>query len=117
MSKKRYPRLFGILPFLGMLLLSGCNWTLLDPKGQVGIEQKNLILIATGLMLLVVVPVIIMTLAFAWKYRASNKAATYTPDWSHSTKIEAAVWIIPILIIIALGYFTYHSTHKLDPYR
>jgi len=117
MSKKRYPRLFGILPFLGMLLLSGCNWTLLDPKGQVGIEQKNLILIATGLMLLVVVPVIIMTLAFAWKYRASNKAATYTPDWSHSTKIEAAVWIIPILIIIALGYVTYHSTHKLDPYR
>lgn len=117
MSKKRYPRLFGILPFLGMLLLSGCNWTLLDPKGQVGIEQKNLILIATGLMLLVVVPVIIMTLVFAWKYRASNKAATYTPDWSHSTKIEAAVWIIPILIIIALGYVTYHSTHKLDPYR
>lgn len=61
-----------------MLLLSGCNWTLLDPKGQVGIEQKNLILIATGLMLLVVIPVIIMTVVFAWKYRASNKAATYT---------------------------------------
>lgn len=117
MSKKRYPRLFGILPVLGMLLLSGCNWTLLDPKGQVGIEQKNLILIATGLMLLVVVPVIIMTLAFAWKYRASNKSATYTPDWSHSTKIEAAVWIIPIMIIIALGYVTYLSTHRLDPYR
>ena len=117
MSKKRYPRLFGILPFLGMLLLSGCNWTLLDPKGQVGIEQKNLILIATGLMLLVVVPVIIMTLAFAWKYRASNKSATYTPDWSHSTKIEAAVWLIPILIIIALGVVTYKTTHSLDPYR
>ena len=117
MSKKRYPRLFGILPFLGMLLLSGCNWTLLDPKGQVGIEQKNLILIATGLMLLVVIPVIFMTIAFAWKYRASNKAATYTPDWSHSTKIEVAVWTIPVLIIIALGYVTYKTTHELDPYR
>ncbi|AMA44814.1 ubiquinol oxidase subunit II [Pseudomonas monteilii] len=117
MSKKRYPRLFGILPFLGMLLLSGCNWTLLDPKGQVGIEQKNLILIAFGLMLLVVIPVIIMTLVFAWKYRATNKAATYTPDWSHSTKIEAAVWLIPILIIIALGVVTYKTTHSLDPYR
>ncbi|MBA1188913.1 ubiquinol oxidase subunit II [Pseudomonas entomophila] len=117
MSKKRYPRLFGILPFLGMLLLSGCNWTLLDPKGQVGIEQKNLILIAFGLMLLVVIPVIIMTLVFAWKYRATNKAATYTPDWSHSTKIEAAVWLIPILIIIALGIVTYKTTHSLDPYR
>ena len=117
MSKKRYPRLFGILPFLGMLLLSGCNWTLLDPKGQVGIEQKNLILIATGLMLLVVIPVILMTIAFAWKYRASNKAANYTPDWSHSTKIEVAVWTIPVLIIIALGYVTYKTTHSLDPYR
>lgn len=117
MSKKRYPRLFGILPFLGMLLLSGCNWTLLDPKGQVGIEQKNLILIAFGLMLLVVVPVIFMTLAFAWKYRASNKAAKYTPDWSHSTKIEVAIWTIPVLIIIALGVVTYKTTHELDPYR
>lgn len=117
MSKKRYPRLFGILPFLGMLLLSGCNWTLLDPKGQVGIEQKNLILIAFGLMLLVVVPVICMTLAFAWKYRASNKAAKYTPDWSHSTKIEVAVWTIPVIIIAALGVVTYKTTHELDPYR
>ena len=107
MSKKRYPRLFGILPFLGMLLLSGCNWTLLDPKGQVGIEQKNLILIATGLMLLVVIPVIIMTVAFSWKYRASNKWATYTSVWSHSNKIELEAWIIPIMIIIALGYVTH----------
>lgn len=62
-------------------------------------------------MLLVVVPVIVMTFAFAWKYRASNTSATYAPKWSHSTKIEIAVWTVPILIIIALGYVTYKSTH------
>ena len=67
-------------------------------------------------MLLVVVPVIIMTLLFAWKYRASNTSATYTPKWNHSTKIEIAVWAGPVLIIIALGYVTYKSTHALDPY-
>jgi cytochrome o ubiquinol oxidase subunit 2 len=117
MSKKRYPRLFGILPFFGMLFLGGCKWTLLDPKGQVGIDERNLIYIATALMLLVVVPVIVMTIAFAWKYRASNKAATYTPDWSHSTKIEAAVWGIPFLLLIVLGVITYKSTHALDPYK
>jgi len=117
MSKKRYPRLFGILPFLGMLFLGGCKWTLLDPKGQVGIDERNLIYIATGLMLLVVIPVIVMAFVFAWKYRASNKDATYTPEWAHSTKIEAVVWGIPLLIIIALGYVTYVSTHHLDPYR
>ena len=117
MSKNRYPRLLGLLPLLGTLLLGGCNMTLLDPKGQVGLDQRNLIITATLLMLLVVVPVIVMTFLFAWKYRASNTNATYTPKWSHSTKIEIAVWAVPVLIIIALGYITYKSTHELDPYR
>ncbi|RYZ85998.1 MAG: cytochrome o ubiquinol oxidase subunit II, partial [Proteobacteria bacterium] len=117
MSKDRYRCLLGSLPLVGMMLLSGCRWTLFDPKGQIGLEQRNLIFAATLLMLLVVVPVIIMTFAFAWKYRASNTSATYAPKWSHSTKIEIAVWLVPILIIITLGYITYKSTHKLDPYR
>lgn len=65
MTKKRYPRLLGLLPLFGMLLLGGCKWTLLDPVGQVGVEERNLIITATLLMLLVVVPVIIMTLVFA----------------------------------------------------
>ena len=117
MSKNRYPRLLGLLPLLGTLLLGGCNMTLLDPKGQVGLDERNLIITATLLMLLVVVPVIVMTFLFAWKYRASNTSATYTPKWNHSTKIEIAVWAVPVLIIIALGYVTYKSTHALDPYR
>ena len=117
MTKKRYPRLLGLLPLFGMLLLGGCNMTLLDPVGQIGVDEKNLIITATLLMLLVVVPVILMTLVFAWKYRASNKNATYAPKWSHSTKIEVVIWTVPILIIIALGVITYKSTHALDPYR
>lgn len=91
--------------------------TLLDPVGQVGIDEKNLIITATLLMLLVVIPVIAMTFIFAWKYRASNTKATYAPKWSHSTKIEVVIWTVPILIIIALGVITYKSTHALDPYR
>lgn len=91
--------------------------TLLDPVGQIGVDEKNLIITATLLMLLVVVTVILMTLVFAWKYRASNKNATYAPKWSHSTKIEVVIWTVPILIIIALGVITYKSTHALDPYR
>ena len=103
MTKKRYPRLLGLLPLFGTLLLGGCNWTLLNPVGQIGIEERNLIITATLLMLLVVVPVIAMTFIFAWKYRASNKDATYAPKWSHSTKIEVVIWTVPILIILALA--------------
>jgi len=83
----------------------------------VGADEKSLIITATVLMLLVVVPVILMTLGFAWKYRASNENATYTPKWSHSNKIEAIVWIIPIIIVTFLAVLTWNTTHKLDPYR
>ncbi|WP_374439883.1 ubiquinol oxidase subunit II [Pseudomonas panipatensis] len=105
------------LSLLPLLTLGGCNMTLFDPKGQIGADEKSLIITATLLMLLVVIPVIIMTLAFAWKYRASNTKATYMPNWAHSTRIELVVWLIPCLIIAVLGWITWESTHKLDPYR
>ena len=99
------------------LLLAGCNLTVLDPKGMIAAEEKTLILVATGLMLLVVIPVIVLTLVFAWKYRATNTKARYEPDWSHSSAIEAVVWLIPCLIIVVLGWITYKSMHALDPYK
>jgi hypothetical protein len=68
-------------------------------------------------MLLIIVPVIALTLFFAWRYRQSNTEATYTPDWDHSTQLELVIWGAPLLIIIALGAITWISTHTLDPYR
>ncbi|MBM7131359.1 ubiquinol oxidase subunit II [Dyella mobilis] len=99
------------------VFLGGCNLEVLSPKGDVGMQEKSLILIATGLMLLVVVPVIFMTLFFAWRYRASNTKATYAPKWSHSTAIEAVVWTIPCIIIAILATITWRTTHDLDPYK
>jgi cytochrome o ubiquinol oxidase subunit 2 len=68
-------------------------------------------------MLLIIVPVIALTILFAWRYRKSNTAAKYDPDWDHSTQLELVIWGAPLLIIIALGLITWISTHKLDPYR
>ncbi len=73
------------------VLLSGCHMEVLSPKGDIGMDERSLIFIALGLMSLVVIPVIVLTLVFAWKYRASNTKATYAPKWSHSTAIEAAM--------------------------
>ncbi len=98
-------------------LLGGCQFSVMDPMGPIGASEKSLILFATGLMLLIVVPVIVMTLAFAWRFRASNTAAVYKPDWEHSTKIEVVVWLVPCLLIIVLAAVTWSSTHRLDPYR
>lgn len=111
-------RMLGVLLLLSLpLLLAGCSSALLDPKGQVGEEQRTLILTSLALMQIVVVPVIVMTLLFAWRYRRSNRDATYTPDWSHSTKIEAVVWFIPMVIIVFLAVLTWYTSHSLDPHK
>ena len=99
------------------VFLAGCNMEVLSPKGDVGMHEKNLILIALGLMSVVVIPVIALTLWFAWRYRASNTKATYAPKWSHSTKIEAVMWGIPCVIVAILAVITWRSTHALDPYK
>lgn len=103
------------LPLLA--LLSGCNALVMKPPGDVAAQQGHLILVSTMLMLLIIVPVIALTLLFAWRYRKSNTSATYDPEWDHSTKLELLIWGAPLLIIIALGLVTWISTHLLDPYR
>jgi cytochrome o ubiquinol oxidase subunit 2 len=106
-----------MLPAAALLLLGGCGSVLMNPKGDIGVQEKNLILIALGLMLLVVIPVIALTLWFAWRYRASNRSATYAPRWSHSTAIEVVVWTIPCVIVLVLGMLIWRTTQSLDPYK
>lgn len=115
---RRSTRLAGVLTSaLAAASLSGCDMSVLDPKGQVAADEKSLIITATLLMLVVVIPVIVLTLYFAWKYRASNRSATYMPNWSYSHRIEAVCWGVPIVIIAILGTLTWKTTHSLDPFR
>ena len=99
------------------LLTSGCDWVVMSPSGDIAVQQRDLVLISTGLMLLIIVPVIALTLLFAYRYRQSNKTAKYEPNWDHSVGLELLIWGVPLLIIIALGALTWTSTHLLDPYR
>jgi len=99
------------------LLLTGCGTVIFNASGDVARQQGNLIVHSTLLMLLVIVPVLALTGFFAWRYRQSNRAATYKPEWDHSTQLELVIWIVPLLVIIALGAITWISTHTLDPYR
>lgn len=116
MRLRKYNKSLGILSLIAsMILLSGCDSALLNPKGQIAMEQRSLILTAFGLMMIVVIPAVLMAVVFAWKYRASNTNAKYSPNWSHSNKVEAVVWTVPILIIVFLGILTWKSTHALEP--
>ena len=114
------PRAIGFLLPLAVsctALLAGCDMVVLRPSGYVAAQQGQLVVISTLLMLLIIVPVIVLTLVFAWHYRASNTKAHYSPDWDHSIQLELVIWAGPLLIIIALGALTWIGTHTLDPYR
>jgi len=119
MTPSRSPlrRLPGALATLALpALLGGCGLVVLDPAGDVARQQGNLVMISTGLMLLIIIPVMVATALFAWRYRAKANAR-YEPDWSHSTGLELLIWAAPLLIVIWLGAITWSATHLLDPYR
>ncbi|RVJ91496.1 ubiquinol oxidase subunit II [Sinorhizobium meliloti] len=111
----KFSRRLAVLPLF--LVMAGCDMVVMSPSGDIAAQQRDLIVISTILMLLIIVPVVFLTLFFAWRYRRSNTSATYDPEWHHSTALEVVIWSAPLAIIIALGAITWISTHKLDPYR
>lgn len=117
MQKRSLWRRRGTLLLLALcLFLAGCSSALLDPKGQIGAEQRTLILTSFGLMLIVVIPVIAMTVLFGWRYQRS-RGSKYLPDWAHSNFIEAVIWIVPCAIIAVLALLTWKTSHSLDPHK
>jgi cytochrome o ubiquinol oxidase subunit 2 len=118
MKERTLRRLGGRLAWLApMTMLGGCSWDVLDPQGAIGVQNLSTLTWATLLMLIVVIPVIILTLAFAWRYRSTNLAADYAPEWSHSNKIEVVIWLVPALIVASLAVICWRTSHTLDPYR
>lgn len=98
-------------------LLWGENIAVLNPKGTIASQQRDLIFFALALSAIIVIPVYVLTFFIAWKYRASNKKATYQPKLDGNRKLEFAWWAIPCVIITILGVVTWKSSHTLDPYR
>lgn len=102
------------------LCLTGCEITLnglLNPKGLIAYQERQLFVDTLALMLIVVLPVIIMSIAFVYHYRQSHHRADYRPEWSHSVFLEAIWWGVPCAIIFILAVMTWKTSHELDPYR
>ncbi|NIJ06489.1 cytochrome o ubiquinol oxidase subunit 2 [Sphingomonas vulcanisoli] len=100
-------------PF-GLLALGGCS-AVLDPQGPVGQGDRIILIDALLIMLCIVVPTILGTLAFAWWFRASNTKARRLPEFTYSGRVELLVWSIPVLIVLFLGGIAWIGSHELDP--
>jgi cytochrome o ubiquinol oxidase subunit II len=100
---------------LAVFLVSCTRAGVLDPQGPIASAQRLLLINSTAIMLVVVIPVIVATLAFAWWYRSSNVHATRSLDESYEGRVEFVVWSIPALTVILLGGVIWIGSHQLDP--
>ena len=112
------PRMSGRSLWVAMpalLALGGCQPAVLDPAGPVGLANKTLLIDSLAIMLCIVVPTILATLAFAWWFRTDNPRAKRLPNWAYSGQIEMVTWGIPLLTITLLGGVAWVGSHELDP--
>ena len=86
--------------------LASCDEGVLGPHGPIGKAESIILYNATAIMLAVVIPLILLTIGFAWWFRAGNIRARYLPTWEYSGQIEMIVWSIPALVIVSLGGIT-----------
>jgi cytochrome o ubiquinol oxidase subunit II len=103
------------LVVVATVILSACSQGVLDPQGPIASAERLILINSTAIMLVVVVPVIVATLAFAWWYRSSNAHANRNWDESYEGRIEFVVWSIPALTVILLSGVIWIGSHQLDP--
>jgi len=103
-----------LVPLL-LLLLAGCHTAVLSSAGPVSEGERIVLLDSLAIMLAVGIPTIVLTLVFAYWFRASNTRARYRPDFAYSGRLELLVWSIPALVIFFLGGIAWISAHLLDP--
>jgi cytochrome o ubiquinol oxidase subunit II len=101
---------------LSVVFISSHDIPVLNPKGMIGTKERDLIITASLLMLIVVIPVFILTWFFAWRYRESNVKTKHAPDWEHNTIAEYCWWGVPLIIIVILATITWRSSHELNPF-
>ena len=97
--------------------ISSLHIEILNPKGLIAQKEYDLLVFTTLLGLLVVVPVFVMAIAIAWRYREGNTKAKYTPNKNTNRLAETIWWSIPIILITILSVVTWNSTHDLDPHK
>src|SRR5258705_113973 len=112
-SDMRYCLLLSVL--IGAAALGGCTDGVLDPKGPIAAAERQILFNSLGIMLAIVIPTILATLGAAYWFRASNKRATYRPDFAESGRLELLVWSIPAMTVLLVGGVAWVGAHHLDP--
>lgn len=107
----------GTVGFVALMVYLAGDPALLNPKGPIARHQRDLFLLSTALMLIVVLPVFALAGYISVKYRAGNTGNDYRPNWDDNKYLEMVWWGIPIILVIVLSVIAWRTSHSLDPYR
>ncbi|QGG55040.1 cytochrome aa3 quinol oxidase subunit II [Paenibacillus sp. B01] len=112
---KRMKPLFMALMVIAVMLLSGCNYVVLDPKGPVAKIQKDLILYSILFMAIIVIVVYVLFTFIVIKFRERPGVAGIDYEGEHGSKWLEILWtVIPIIIVIALSIPTVKAIYALE---
>ena len=101
---------------LVLLMLAGCDITVLNPKSTTGKDQAFLIWFSFGLMLIVLLVVFFLFIKFVATYRYTDKRANFIPEDVHGNKWLELTWtVLPILLLIVLAVPTVAITYNQSP--
>ncbi|HEY4160595.1 MAG TPA: hypothetical protein VGM08_00880, partial [Candidatus Saccharimonadales bacterium] len=122
MQKRR--KVLGIILALIAAVVALAGWYLrrytipvLQPAGEIGDKERNLMIFVVLISLVVVIPVFIMLGVIAWRYREGNPHGRYSPDLDGNRVAETIWWLIPAAIIGIVGTVTWRSSYALDPFK
>ena len=95
-ARRRRSGLLRCLAVCAALLVASCRQAgVLDPQGPIASAERLLLINATEIMLVVVVPVILATLGFAWWYRSSNARASRSRDLAYQGQYRVCRLVDP----------------------
>ncbi|ATH95537.1 MULTISPECIES: cytochrome aa3 quinol oxidase subunit II [Bacillus] len=99
-----------------VFLMGGCSQiAVLDPKGPVASQQRDLILLSIGFMLFIVAVVFVLFTVMIVKYRErKDRKSPYSPEVEGNTFLEVVWTVVPILIVIALSVPTVRTIYSLE---
>ncbi|MDL2362836.1 MAG: COX aromatic rich motif-containing protein [Patescibacteria group bacterium] len=113
---------FGISAFIVLeliifvvVLLSGKNFAVLNPKGFIASAQSNVILLSAAILFTIAIPTLVILYFVAWKYRETNTHAEYDPQENHGKMFDFGIWAIPSFFMLLMAFVMIPATHRLDP--
>ncbi|MGZ9848736.1 cytochrome c oxidase subunit II [Macrococcus psychrotolerans] len=109
-------KLIGLFSLL-LMTLAGCGkneLSALRPAGEVAKDQFNLMMLAVGIMVFVIIVVVAIFILAVFKFRRGKVGEDFVPKDVHGNHKLEVIWTtIPIILLIILAIPTVMLTFKL----